>query len=334
MKQLIIGIDGGDQSILEQMPMPFLKSLLERGETKHLTEDLLSRGWVEILSGKYARDTKAFYMVPKCDGTNKIVFKYSLGELLGNKEVKPIWEIPGKDVPVAMMNVPTTFPAQPVNGFFVSGAGGGVNKVDGIPESLCHPKSLASDLSKLGYKIDIRFGTAGIKDISQLFDQLSEMLEKRAEAFIELQKKYETEFAFVTFRATTVIQYLAMIEMQDYFERQKGNKGTVHKSTELWDRGFKKLYTTLDVCIKNVFEATNPDNWTVTSDHGAVPYRYRVNINKFMQASGLQKARLNMMQSVRGIAKKIVRGDEFDWIRDIDFGRSKAFGHWYLSVNL
>ena len=188
MKHLIIGIDGGDEQLIRKLPMPFLNGLLDSECTKTLTEDLLSRGWVEILSGKHARETKAFYMVAQCNQTNEIKFKYSLAELLSNEEVVPIWELPPDGASVGMMNVPTTFPAPEVNGFFVSGAGGGVNKVDGIPPDLCHPKEIAPFLEQLGYKIDLRFGTAGIKDIQELFDRLCDMLEKRTEAFEQSEK--------------------------------------------------------------------------------------------------------------------------------------------------
>lgn len=311
--------------------MPFLNGLLANQHTRVLTEDLLSRGWVQMLSGKYARDTKAFYMVPQCDGTPNIVFKYNLGMLLDNKEVVPIWEVPPQGTSVGMMNVPTTFPAQEVNGFFVSGAGGGVNKVDGIPDALCHPTALASELSDLGYKIDIRFGTAGIKDIGMLFEQLCDMLEKRADAFLKLLERHQPEFAFLCFRAPTVVQYLAMVEMEAYFERKAGQQIGEHVATQAWSDGFEKLYSTLDHCIQRVMEAAQADHWTISSDHGAVPYKHRLNIHKFLQDHNYQTAKLNIWESVRNIGKTVLRGQPFQLAKKIDFSRATAFGHWYLT---
>ena len=331
MKQLIIGIDGGDRQIFERMPMPFVKQLLKDNCSQELTEDLLSRGWVEILSGKYARDTKAFYMVPQCNGTNEIKFKYSLSELLNNEEVTPIWQVPTNNAKVAMMNVPTTFPAQPVNGFFVSGAGGGVNKVDGIPPELCHPQSLAKDLEEMGYEIDIRFGTAGLTDIGELFRRLERMLRKRTDAFLQLATEHKLDFGFLTLRAPTVVQYLAMSEMQAYFQRKSGHPVPTHASTQQWEEGFERLYATLDDCIKQVIEATCPEHWILTSDHGAVPYRYQMNIDRFLQDHGFQPYKISWKKTLRKFAARVIKSKPFAPVRIAKNDQSTAFGHWYLS---
>ena len=330
LKHLIIGIDGGDESICKQMPMPFVQTALQQDHRETLTIDLLSRGWAEMISGKYARDTKGFYMVAQCDGTNKIIFKYSLAELLSNSEVTPIWELPG-DTSIGMMNVPTTFPAPTVKGFFVSGAGGGVNKVDGIPPELCHPESLAQDLEASRYKIDIRFGTAGIKEIDPLFDQLVDMLENRRDAFLKLCHEHTPEFAFLCYRAPTVVQYLAMSEMEAYFARLKGNSSSIKPHEEVWQRNFERLYATLDNCIKDVLTSLQPENWIITSDHGAVPYRYRVSINRYLQDAGFQKYQFSPLRTVRKLAGTILKGRAFSTGRIPRLKESEAFGHWYLS---
>lgn len=330
MKQLIIGIDGGDQSIFEQMPMPQTQALLQKNHSEQFTEDLLSRGWVEILSGKYSRDTKAFYMVPQCDGTSEIRFKYSLGDLLSNEEVKPIWQVPGETSRVAMMNVPTTFPAQSVNGFFVSGAGGGVNKVDGIPKELCHPQTLADELAELGYEIDIRFGTAGITEIDNLFERLTKMLTTRTDIFLKLAKREQLDFGFLTLRAPTVVQYLAMSEIQAYFLRETDPQPS-HAASEKWERGFKRLYGALDECISRVINTLAPDHWILTSDHGAVPYRYQLNIDRFLQDAGFQKYQIGAKATLRRLAARLVKSKPFAPVRVPQMETATAFGHWYLS---
>ena len=331
MKQLIVGIDGGDEQLIRQLPMPFLNGLLESGHTKKLTEDLLSRGWVQILCGEHARETKAFYMVSQCNGTPEIKFKYSLTELLSNEEVTPIWDLPPQGASVGMMNVPTSFPAPEVNGFFVSGAGGGVNKVDGIPDALCHPKSLVSQLEKLDYKIDLRFGTAGIKQIDVLIDRLCELLEKRADAFEHLVKQYSPDFGFVTFRATTVIQYLAMSELQLYFDRANGQSHPSHGATETWKKGIERLYGVLDNCIKRAFDAAGADRWIVTSDHGAVPYKYRLNIHRFLQNHGYQPFQTDFKATLKSAAKRVLKKTPFAVARKADLKSATAFGKWYLT---
>lgn len=341
MKQLIIGIDGGDQDIFSQVPMPYLQRLFKDSYTLKLTEDLLSRGWAEILSGKQARDTKAFYMRPKLNGTHDFTFSFSLKDLLSNPEVVPIWEIPTRyNKKVGMMNVPTTFPAQPVEGFFVSGAGGGFNKVEGIPEDLCYPKSLAKELEKLGYVIDIRLGTAGIKDIQQLFDKVNEMQEKQVEAFIRLCKQKQPDFGFIATRATTVIQYLAMSELQSYLAYRRGEiteQEAIRHS--IWFKNFEKHYALLDNLLKRLIEELNPEHFILTSDHGAVPYKYQVNFNNFLQGYGYQskkllirpslKSLINSFRSFRSLVNFIRGKKVFKPVYEKQWGETKAFTSWY-----
>ena len=325
MKQLIIGIDGGTQEIFEHMPMPFVHRLFAESNCPKLEIDLLSRGWVEIISGKYARDTKAFYMVPQCDGTNKILFKYSLKELLANPGVKPIWEIP--KCSVGVMNIPTTFPAPEVDGFFVSGAGGGVNKVDGIPPDLCHPKLLASELEQLGYEIDIRFGTAGIKQIDELIDRLVRMMKARKDAYLKLCQQRSPDFGFIVFRAPTVVQYLAMSEIESYIR----NKRTGHAENTVWSRGFERLYGALDECIRDVMTACNADHFAICADHGAAAYRYRADTNRFLQLAGFQRAHTRWGRTAKNAIGSLLGRRRYYRDRSIDYQHSQAFGHWYLS---
>ncbi len=333
MKQLIIGIDGGDREIFSQVSMPYLHELFEDCCTFKLTEDLLSRGWAEILSGKYARDTKAFYMKPKLDGTRDLVFRFSLKDMLSNPEVSPIWEIPTRcNQKVGMMNVPTTFPAQPVEGFFVSGAGGGVNKVEGIPEDLCYPKSLAKELEELSYVIDIRVGTAGIRDIQLLFDKLNEMQEKRVEAFIRLCKQHQTDFGFIATRATTDIQYLAMSELQSYFAYRRGELTEEEANQHaIWFENFEKHYILLDNLLKRLIKELNPEHFIVTSDHGAVPYKYKANFNAFLQRYGYQKQKLLVRKTLKSLINSFRWNKPFKPVYRQELERVIAFGNWYLS---
>ena len=331
MKQLIIGIDGGDQDIFSQVSMPHLHQLFKDCYTLKLTEDLLSRGWAEILSGKYARETGAFYMKPKLDKTHDLILRFSLKDLLNNPEVLPIWAIPAKqNKKVGMMNVPTTFPAQPVEGFFVSGAGGGVNKVEGIPEDLCYPNSLAKELEELGYVIDIRVGTAGIKDIQLLFDKVNEMQEKRVEAFIRLCKKQQPDFGFIATRATTDIQYLAMSELQSYFAYRRGELTDEEANKHaIWFENFEKHYNLLDQLLKRLIEELSPEHFIITSDHGAVPYKYKANFNAFLQNYGYQQEKLVIKGTLNSLINSFRRKKSFQPVYRTQWEKTKAFTGWY-----
>src|SRR5690554_8220511 len=93
MKLLVIGIDGGTKSILEGMPMPFTQSLFKGAASKHLEEDLISRGWAEALTGEHASTNKGFYLMPCADGSYDFSGSYSKSDMVSASSNKAIWNL-------------------------------------------------------------------------------------------------------------------------------------------------------------------------------------------------------------------------------------------------
>jgi len=214
MKQLVIGIDGGDERILEYFDMPFYRKILGESKSFEMNEDRWSRGWAEMYTGMHARETNAFYEMPLLDGTIKFTRKFSWKEATKNPSVKFLWEVLDEaNIRSVFMNIPTTFPAPKLkNGVIIAGAGGGLNNLFSIPEGLCSEKEIENLLNELNYVVDLRYKTSGITDLALLFEKLDEMMLKRAECFVEVCKKQDAEFGFLAFRATTIVQYLALSE--------------------------------------------------------------------------------------------------------------------------
>ena len=157
MELLILGIDAGDEKIISAMNMPYLKTIMQHCISYETNEDLSSRGWAEMLSGKNGRETGAFYAKPKLDGTRECTLSFDTHDYENNSNLLPLWKLInncGKTI--GFMNIPTTKYAPIIDGFFVSGAGGGLAGVDGIPEEFCYPKEVAPYLNEKGYVIEDR----------------------------------------------------------------------------------------------------------------------------------------------------------------------------------
>lgn len=298
MKLLTLGIDGGDLELFSNFKMPFLTSLIEKNKSIKLEEDLFSRGWIEIISGKHARENGGFYVMPKADGTMDFNFNYSFDDLKKNISDPLIWEFAEKKgCKIGIMNIPTTYPSPDVNGFFVSGAGGGLNKIKGIPLEMCSNESIREILQDNGYILDIRLTPSGIKEIDELFNKLEEMMIKRTKLFIELLKKYKADYAFIVFRAPVIIEYLAMSEIDAIKKNNYSN---------IWKDKLDDFFSLFDSCIEDIFKATLPDNFIITADHGMVNQRYHVNFNNFLQKNGYQKKEITIKEIIKLIAKKII----------------------------
>jgi len=327
MKQLIIGIDGGTRDIFERMPMPFLHERIHDYSGPELEIDLLSRGWAEQISGTYAHAHKGFYVFPKLDGTRDFLFKYSLDDLVSHTDVTPIWDMVGqKGAKVGIMNIPTTFPAPEVDGFFVSGAGGGLNKVEGIPSAMCFPQSLCKDLADLGYILDIRLGTSEISSLNKLFNELMKMAEIRTSAFLTSCKGTQPDFSFLVFRHLSVIQYLGMSEIEAYLDQEQKRQ-----VSEVWQNRLEEFYSHFDGLLRKITETLNPEHLIFSSDHGIGSTKEYCNPNAFLQDNGYQKKRINVGPSVRRLGGAIKRIKKPSLSYCIDWKKTKAFADWYSS---
>ena len=306
MKLLVIGIDGADERIISALIPNQFKTLKDSMYNKVLTEDLWSRGWAHIFTGKKACDTGAAYTKPLLDGTYDFTQNFGLKDLEENDDVTPIWKLVNNSGgSVGIMNVPGTSPAPNVNGFFISGAGAGLGKIKGIPEHLCSPRSIKPLLDSYGYILDTRFVASGIRDKELLFYRLSKMICKREESYLKLCKKYKPDFGFIVFSATTRAQYLTMSEIENGINsRNKSNHNNNASDYSYWSYN-KKLFDTLFNSMVSIINKLSPNNLIITADHGAVPYRYSANVDPFLTDKGLLKINTNST-FIRDIIKPMI----------------------------
>ena len=288
MKFLALGIDGADLRILRKFNLPFIHKLINKGSYLKLEEDILSRGWAEFYTGMHSRDTKAFYDYPLL--SNNYLTSQAFGVEMLPENIIPIWKlISGRDYKVGIMNVPTTMPAQKLNGFMVAGSGGGLNKLRSPQESLCYPEEILNLIQDKSYIVDLRLTTSGIKSISQFFSQFMTMAKKRTDVFIELCKKYRPDFSFLAYRAIAIIQYLGISELEYLFQSKYLPKGNPKNPDSIHFRNYLlEFYSFFDNLIEDIFDQLQPKNFLIFSDHGMVPYLYNLNCNTFLQNIGLQ----------------------------------------------
>lgn len=339
MKFLIFGIDGGTQRILEGFEMPFTHGLLKAGRTHERQLDLFSRGWAEVVTGQHAAQTRAFYMGPLMDGSTKFSIKYKTAEAQRDG-IEPIWKLAeSQGANVGVMNVPTTSPAQEVRGFMVGSGGGGVNKVSGVPEDLVYPSKVKESLESLDYIVDIRLTSSGITDIKTLFQQLTLKEERRTDAYIQLCQQYDVGFGLLVDRATTIIQYLCMFEIEKQLSGEP--------SDSLLRQLLQDFYSALDRNIERLITELKPEHWLLTADHSTVPYRYKANMAPFLiehdyLVPAVSQAAEGMVQRLKKLARPFIPQSFKGQLRsalpaavatpgaNIDWQQSVAFGHNYI----
>ena len=348
MKMLIYGIDGGDLEIMKTFDMPFVHQFLEENENVDLTVDLYNRGWVEILTGKEGKHTRGFYKSPVLDGSHRCATKFSMKELEGDSEIVPLWKLAEqKGHKYCIMNVPTTTPVpKTTNGIVIGSAGGGLNKIEGIPEILVSDEKTRKYLEDQGYIVDIRIPNEDIEETEELFRQLKKMEDVRTDCFVDICKEEEVEFGFLANRGTTIAEYLARSEIESYaalkemseFMPAGGEKSWVHEHLE-------EHFLALDNNIRKLYEELKPDHFIITADHNMVPHKYRANIDCFLRENGwlVEKSSSSLLKTVKRVAHKFVPGKSIgkmtsklpptmrDSLKTYDWRKSVAFGSTFVS---
>jgi predicted AlkP superfamily phosphohydrolase/phosphomutase len=287
MKFFVLGIDGCQEELFLRFKMPFMQSVIKNGFKVVIKEDLISRGWTEICTGMHAKDCGGYYERMVGAGNYIRSSNYNLLEEKSlNKKITTIWdELNGRGYSVGIMNVPTTNPAPEVNGFFVSGGGGGKNVTDMIAPDQCYPSGTKAILDAQSYIVDERVPTLlfdkKLYDPADFFKQLMLMTERRVDSYIALNQIYNVDFGFIVFRSVVVVENILASEIERYQAGDQEVNEDLIKNVELF-------YLHLDQSLEKLCSVLKPEKICFVADHGTVVQRYSVNLNTFLRSYSFQ----------------------------------------------
>lgn len=337
MRMLVVGMDGVSFETFNRGWTPFIKNLIENGSRLELKEDLISRGWAEIVLGQNASTTRAVYEGPIADGSHTWTDKYKLADTPGlGVAVKPIWQVLNeRGYTVGIMNVPTTFPAPEVDGFFVSGGGGGGPIGQDVTSEQCYPPSIQKGLDAAGYIVDERLpsllGEKKLYNPLDLFDRLGLMNAKRTDSFVRLAKEYNIDFGFVVYKSSPVTaETLVLPELET---------GMTSGNSDLC-RAVELFYRKFDKEVKKLVESFPDAHLLMVSDHSMAVRKYSVNANAFLVETGFQtpsRSRATIYSSIKSLKqyvpssiKKVLKRSQvikssYESMSTFDAKSSKAF---------
>jgi len=288
MQLLVIGIDGGTKKIIEDMPMPFTQNLFSNSNYRELNEDLISRGWAQILTGEHASQNKAFYLAPCADGTYNFSYSYSKSDMVSASSSAPLWEkLNELGVSVGLLNIPTTGPAGQVNGFIVAGCGGGLKAGGPVPAGMVYPENIDAVLDRNKYIFDIRL-PGGASTVSGFFEKIAEAEANQKNTFIELAKTANPDFGFHCFRITTEVQYLSRYEIElCAVQIQKCREINVDfQPANAVQKNLLNYYKMLDRHIEDIFKKLKPESYIFISDHSTALFEHEGNLDLWLEREG------------------------------------------------
>lgn len=298
----MIGMDGAHLGAFARGWTPRISSALDKADKLPVVEDLITRGWFRIATGHDAKLTGSLYDRPQLEGGAGWTLNFSMAKVPGfGDSVKPIWQVLSEaGIRVGIMNLPTIFPAPAVNGFFVSGGGGGAPVVRAPLAGHCYPEEILPRLEEIDYIVDERpntlLGDGQMKTPREVFERLAYKNARRVDAFLELSKQHEIDFGFVVFKSSSVIAELLVLPEMESSKRS----GQLPDKDLMFEA--ERYYREFDEQVGRLM-SENPDaEILIVSDHGSVVPDIAFNPNALLKKLGFQRR-----SSLRGSMASVVR---------------------------
>lgn len=282
-KLFVLGIDGATFDLIlpwvKENKLPNLANLMSNGVWGDLQSTIhpdSAQAWSSFMTGKTPSNHGILYFTERAPDSYEFRFVTS-----HSRKSKSLWKIISETGrKVGVLNVPITYPVEPVNGLLISGLG-----TPGENADFTYPSELSSELKRrFDYTIElyirdyIRWNKKGI-----FLRDLINLTQKRFEVAGHLWKTYTPDFFMMVTRSTDQVHHYFWRDMDSKSPQYRPNDGNEFKDAILQvyqetDRELGKLLQTLDE-ETTIF---------IMSDHGAGGDSNKAfYINKWLAKEGL-----------------------------------------------
>jgi len=183
---------------------------------------------------------------------------------------------------LGLLNVPVTYPPQPVTGFVVA------DMLSPGPESgYTFPSELRDELNARGYVIDVEIQKYDVQteaDAHRFLDDVEAATQKRAQALFHLMDTRPWQFLMAVFVAADRIQHLFWKTLAD----PESVSYRAPAAPRLRQR-ILGIYRAIDDLVGQVMARADADGSTdlfVVSDHGFGSTKAWINVNRWLQQQG------------------------------------------------
>lgn len=283
---LVLGLDGATWTILDpllaQNKLPTLSALIRNG-TRSILRSCIQpsseQAWSAFATGK---QNGKFGLYGFYQRTNQ---SYALEYInASHRRAATLWRILSeRQKKCVVVNVPLTWPVEPVRGALVSGL-----MTPGLDSQFTYPPELKNELlHELGeyiIDVDIERGATDIRSLDELAARVKRMSELQTRAFeYLLEKDPDWDFGMLVHRAPDILCHKFWRYMDPahplYDERQAAQWGGV----------IHECFQYLDVFNARLLEKFTGADTTVIvlSDHGFGPLTHAIYLNLYFSQQGL-----------------------------------------------
>ncbi|HEX8186383.1 MAG TPA: alkaline phosphatase family protein, partial [Blastocatellia bacterium] len=336
MKTIIIGLDGATFDIITPLSvagrLPVLTRLMREGAAAPLRSTVLPNsfpGWASCTTGTSEGMHGVFSPFIKNSAS------YTVRAMSGRDIMtRHVWDIlseqNGRSI---VVNVPTTYPPEPLNGLMVTGM-----LTPGLSSEFTYPASLKPEL--LAALPDYVIEPERIPDRHARAAEFRRSIEVLERALKFLMGRGEWDFLMVVFSVLDRAQHDYWADMDE--EHPRHDPKTPREFREF----IHEVYERLDAAIGRLLERLPADvRVLVVSDHGFCSELYEVRVNELLASCGLlnfkspslRRSRARARELKEKISRRVLpaqaSGNVLDrkvrygsaFLDEIDWSRTRAF---------
>ena len=265
-RTIIIGLDGVPYGVIKNLTetgiMKNLAAIIKEGVFRQMTSsipEISSIAWSSIITGKNPGEHGIYGFIDLHPGTYRMFFPN-----FSTLKVPPFWATDnGTSV---IINVPSTYPAQELNGVLIAGF------VALNLEKAVYPAELVPHLTDIGYQIDVDSGKAH-QSMDLFLRDLDRTLKSRIEAYRYLWNTQEWHTFMLVFTGTDRLFHFLW----------NAYENTSHSYHEAVLDHFRQI----DEVIGEIAARMNDhDHLLLLSDHGFEALNCEVNLNYCLKEHG------------------------------------------------
>ncbi len=283
---LVLGLDGATWTLLDplfaQNKLPTLGKLIANG-TRSILRSCIQpsseQAWSAFATGKQNGKFGLYGFYQRSQ--NSYALEYINAS---HRRAATLWRIlSDRQKKCVVVNVPLTWPVEPINGALVSGL-----MTPGLNSQFTYPPELKNELlSKLGeyiIDVDIERGESDLGSLGELAARVKRMSELQTAAFEHLlEKNPDWDFGMLVHRAPDILCH-------KYWRYQDPTHPLYNpEEAAQWGSVINDCFEYLDVYNARLLEKFADDNTTVIvlSDHGFGPLTHAVYLNLYFAQQGI-----------------------------------------------
>lgn len=286
-RMLIAALDGVPYSLLQKFAgdgtMPNAAAILRVGKARAMdttVPDVSAVAWSTFMTGKSPTEHGIFGFVD----IDHVSYAFTFPRFYDNR-AECIWDTLGKHGKrSAVLNLPSTYPAKPIEGILISGFPAV------LLEKAVYPPSLLEKLQSMRYSLDVDSMKA-YDDLDAFAAELFEVLDIRMKVFRELWKEETWDLFVACITETDRLHHF-------FFDAAYDASHPRHAM-------FREFYKRVDWFLGEMFSWCDDDTIRViVSDHGFTCIRQEFYVNRWLIDNGFLRFRNSQPVSFEQLADR------------------------------